>query len=126
MKFTALRTVARLLRVLAVLQGVLGLYEASTSASVLVFAVAATGVAWKVLVTYAAAEAIGVFLAIEESTHRTANAMASQRALLGRSAKDEPEDRPGTKRFVTCKSCGERTEADSRFCQRCGKLVAGE
>jgi zinc ribbon protein len=136
MKFSALRTVATLLRVIAVLEGIVGMYAAIVAASdpkgssTVVFAVTACGVAFKVLLTLAFAEAIGVFLAIEQSTRRTADAMASKSSPAATVTRDESEsdDEPGpssTGRFIKCRSCGKKTEADSSFCQKCGKPVAG-
>jgi hypothetical protein len=131
MRFSALRTLATLLRVVAILEGAVGLYLAIKAASgadgsTLVFLAASASVAFKVLITLAVAEGIGVFLAIEENTRPS-----TQPAVAKRPEKeadddelDEPPAQPAKSRFVTCASCGKQTEADSRFCQKCGKLVA--
>ncbi len=143
-KFSALRTLATLLRVVAVLDGLIGTALAIKAASAadgstLMFLAAESAVAFRVLLTYAFAEAIGVFLAIEENTRLAASAaMRPVPASMAKAPTEEGDEAAGeatddgsptpgrtpttaTKKFVTCASCGKRTEADGRFCQKCGK-----
>lgn len=144
MKHAALRLLASLLRWLAVLEAVLGVWSAAKAASVadgsgLILAVGLSSTALRVLLTYALAEAIGVLLAIEENTRRAVEQLATSRggsnedvdlrrprvvepAPIGSpKVKSEPEESDA---FVVCDKCGQRTEGDGLFCQKCGKPFA--